>query len=269
MRRAKGGQPIKAVVIGSDRHVVLQSVRDAVFEGLIDPILVGDPATILKLSDEVGFRIDDTEILSASGDEDLARTGRNPRGLLRCRHGGQGTRPHRCVHDRIVDPRCGNTTIRQSHDPLFSHDGSRARAGLDHHRRCSQRCTRCQDETGGDHQRGGTGSFNRHCQAQGCSSVGDRDTLAADAFQHGGRRAYRVGEGRRSGCACLRSACVRQRRIGRSRAIEGDRTSGCGRCRYSGGAEHRSRQCAVQDDGLFQFGLCRGVSSSAGEFPSC
>lgn len=75
MQKAKGGNAIKAVVIGSDKHVVLQSVVDAVAEGLIDPILVGDPQTIRDISDEIGLSLDAMEIIAASGDENLAKAG--------------------------------------------------------------------------------------------------------------------------------------------------------------------------------------------------
>ncbi|MCP4317018.1 MAG: bifunctional enoyl-CoA hydratase/phosphate acetyltransferase [Hyphomicrobiales bacterium] len=75
MLRASGGNAIKAVVIGSHRHVVLQSVRDAIAEGLIDPILVGDPVIIRDISDEIGLSLNSIEIISATGDEELAKTG--------------------------------------------------------------------------------------------------------------------------------------------------------------------------------------------------
>ncbi|MEX3009872.1 bifunctional enoyl-CoA hydratase/phosphate acetyltransferase [Hoeflea sp. TYP-13] len=74
MRRASGGTAVGAVVVGADRHVVMQSVRDAAEAGLIDPILVGGQDTIRGICEDIGFSLNNVEILEASGDDELAKT---------------------------------------------------------------------------------------------------------------------------------------------------------------------------------------------------
>lgn len=75
MRRARGGGVAKAVIVGADQDIVLQSVRDAVTDEMIEPVLVGDPAEISKIADMIGFALADFEILPASGDDAVAQTG--------------------------------------------------------------------------------------------------------------------------------------------------------------------------------------------------
>ena len=75
MARARGGTAAKAVIVGADQDIVLQSVQDAVTDGLVAPVLVGDPDAINRIADTVGLLLSDIEILPASGDEALARTG--------------------------------------------------------------------------------------------------------------------------------------------------------------------------------------------------
>ena len=75
MARARGGAAARAVIVGADQDVVLQSVQDAITDGLVTPVLVGDPPQISRIADTVGLSLTDIEILPASGDEAVARTG--------------------------------------------------------------------------------------------------------------------------------------------------------------------------------------------------
>ena len=75
LRRARGGAAVKAVIVGADQHIVLQGVRDAVDEGLVEPVLVGDPAVIGKIADTVGLCLKDVEVVPAAGDAGVARAG--------------------------------------------------------------------------------------------------------------------------------------------------------------------------------------------------
>ena len=74
IKRAQTVRPSLTAVAGAGGKVALESARQATEAGLIEPILVGDPAEIARLAEEIGWSIAKHRIVSAEGDETAART---------------------------------------------------------------------------------------------------------------------------------------------------------------------------------------------------
>ena len=72
MHRAGGGEPVPAVVVGAHQPVVMDSVKSAVEDGLIDPVLVGPDSQVRELAEQQGLSPQRFEIIDASGDKDIA-----------------------------------------------------------------------------------------------------------------------------------------------------------------------------------------------------
>lgn len=72
MDRASGAGQVPTVVIGADTEVALASARAAADAGLIEPILVGDPALIRAASESLGWDIGGLKLAEARGDGQIA-----------------------------------------------------------------------------------------------------------------------------------------------------------------------------------------------------
>lgn len=63
IERARMGKIRRMVVVAAADEPVLMGIKHAIQEGIIVPILVGDKATIVRISGEIGFDIRDIEII--------------------------------------------------------------------------------------------------------------------------------------------------------------------------------------------------------------
>ena len=57
LKIAKTKGPIKVVIVNAGKAVSIQSTKQAVDEGLIDPIFIGDKSTIEKLANDIKWDI--------------------------------------------------------------------------------------------------------------------------------------------------------------------------------------------------------------------
>jgi phosphate butyryltransferase len=65
--------PARVVVIEAHNPEVLESLKDAEPMGLAEPILVGDPAKIHRVAQEVGYKVRPETLLQAASEEDSIR----------------------------------------------------------------------------------------------------------------------------------------------------------------------------------------------------
>lgn len=75
LERARSHQPLRTAVVNAVHPTVLESVRDAVRAGVIEPILVGAPEDIKAAATAVKFDISRCEIVAAAGEEGSASEG--------------------------------------------------------------------------------------------------------------------------------------------------------------------------------------------------
>ena len=73
--KARRNRALKTVVINAVHPVVMESVRDAVEAGVIEPVLVGQPGAVAAAAAEVGFDIGGYEVVAADGEEGSAAKG--------------------------------------------------------------------------------------------------------------------------------------------------------------------------------------------------
>lgn len=66
-----GAAPLRTAVVNAGAPVVMESVRDAVAAGLIEPVLFGEPEAIAREAAALGFDISGYEVVAA-GDEEIA-----------------------------------------------------------------------------------------------------------------------------------------------------------------------------------------------------
>ena len=60
---AKTKGPVKVVIVNAGKAVSIESAKQAVDEGLIDPIFVGDKKVIEKLASDIKWDISNYEII--------------------------------------------------------------------------------------------------------------------------------------------------------------------------------------------------------------
>lgn len=72
---ARGGQPVRTMVVNAVNDVVLESARDATDAGIIEPVLVGDLGEMRRSADRIGWDIATYEVIEASGEEAAAQAG--------------------------------------------------------------------------------------------------------------------------------------------------------------------------------------------------
>ncbi|MGD9868117.1 MAG: bifunctional enoyl-CoA hydratase/phosphate acetyltransferase [Hyphomicrobiales bacterium] len=69
----KGARPLRTAVVNAGSAVVMESVRDAVAAGLIEPVLFGDPDAMAREAGALGFDISAYDSVAASDEESAAR----------------------------------------------------------------------------------------------------------------------------------------------------------------------------------------------------
>ena len=75
IRKAQAHAPARTAVVNAVNDVVMESVRDAVAERLIEPVLVGAPDAIKNTAGDLEFDISGFEIVAADGEEAAATVG--------------------------------------------------------------------------------------------------------------------------------------------------------------------------------------------------
>ncbi|MEM7668939.1 MAG: phosphate acyltransferase, partial [Pseudomonadota bacterium] len=70
--KAAGRPPALTLVVGADHAVAFESAKQATDAGLIEPVLIGDPIRIAKLSEERDWDVSAFRKIDASGDQALA-----------------------------------------------------------------------------------------------------------------------------------------------------------------------------------------------------
>lgn len=74
---ATGCSPARTLIAGADTALALESARDAMEQGLIIPVLIGDPNKITASAQSIDWNIAAIEIEAATGDSEIAEvTGR-------------------------------------------------------------------------------------------------------------------------------------------------------------------------------------------------
>ncbi|NQV98274.1 MAG: bifunctional enoyl-CoA hydratase/phosphate acetyltransferase [Rhodospirillales bacterium] len=68
LRKCKGKPPVRTAVAGADHPVAMESARQAVSLGLIEPVFVGDQSSVLALAASMGWDISGYRIVHAPGD---------------------------------------------------------------------------------------------------------------------------------------------------------------------------------------------------------
>ena len=63
LKLAKTKGPVKVVIVNAGKAVSIESTKQAVDEGLIDPIFVGDKKVIAKLANDIKWDISNYEIV--------------------------------------------------------------------------------------------------------------------------------------------------------------------------------------------------------------
>ena len=64
LKLAKAKGPVKVVIVNAGKAVSIESTKQAVDEGLIDPIFVGDKKVIDKLANDINWDITNYEIIN-------------------------------------------------------------------------------------------------------------------------------------------------------------------------------------------------------------
>ncbi len=70
--RAAGRAAVPALIVGADTSVALESARLAADHGLIEPVLIGDPARITAAAEQIDWDIGGLKVIAAAGEEALA-----------------------------------------------------------------------------------------------------------------------------------------------------------------------------------------------------
>lgn len=75
LKRAASAEPVTTAIIGAGHSLVLESAREAQNAGIIQPLLVGDAKAILQAAKEIGWDIEDLQIVEAASEERSAKEG--------------------------------------------------------------------------------------------------------------------------------------------------------------------------------------------------
>ena len=75
LKRAASAEPVMTAIIGAGHSVVLESAREAQQAGIIQPLLVGDAKAIGQAAKEIGWDIEDLQIVEAASEERSAKEG--------------------------------------------------------------------------------------------------------------------------------------------------------------------------------------------------
>ena len=72
LKIAKTKGPVKVVIVNAGKSVAIESAKQAVDEGLIDPIFVGDKPVIEKLAKDIKWDISKYEVIHEPEENDTA-----------------------------------------------------------------------------------------------------------------------------------------------------------------------------------------------------
>ena len=72
LKLAKAKGPVKVVIVNAGKAVSIESAKQAVDEGLIDPIFIGDKKVIDKLADDIKWDISNYEIIDETIENNTA-----------------------------------------------------------------------------------------------------------------------------------------------------------------------------------------------------
>ena len=75
LQRAASAEPVTTAIIGAGHPLVLESAREAQQAGIIRPLLVGDAQAIGQAAKEIGWDIEDLQIVEGAGEEQMAQEG--------------------------------------------------------------------------------------------------------------------------------------------------------------------------------------------------
>jgi len=75
LKRAASAEPVTTAIIGAGHSLVLESAREAQQAGIIQPLLVGDAKAIGQAAKEIGWDIEDLQIVEAASEERSAKEG--------------------------------------------------------------------------------------------------------------------------------------------------------------------------------------------------
>ena len=75
LKRAASAEPVTTAIIGAGHSLVLESAREAQQAGIIQPLLVGDVKAIGQAAKEIGWDIEDLQIVEAASEERSAKEG--------------------------------------------------------------------------------------------------------------------------------------------------------------------------------------------------
>ena len=75
LKRAASAEPVVTAIIGAGHPLVLESAREAQQAGIIQPLLVGDAKAIGQAAKEIGWDIEDLQIVEAASEERSAKEG--------------------------------------------------------------------------------------------------------------------------------------------------------------------------------------------------
>ena len=75
LTRAASAEPVTTAIIGAGHPLALESAREAQRAGIIQPLLVGDTKAIGQAAKEIGWDIEDLQIVEAASEERSAKEG--------------------------------------------------------------------------------------------------------------------------------------------------------------------------------------------------
>jgi len=75
LKRAASAEPVVTAIIGAGHPLVLESAREAQQAGIIQPLLVGDVKAIGQAAKEIGWDIEDLQIVEGASEERSAKEG--------------------------------------------------------------------------------------------------------------------------------------------------------------------------------------------------
>ncbi len=75
LKRAASAEPVTTAIIGAGHPLVLESAREAQNAGIIQPLLVGDAKAIGQAAKEIGWDIEDLQIVEGADEERSAKEG--------------------------------------------------------------------------------------------------------------------------------------------------------------------------------------------------
>jgi phosphate acetyltransferase len=75
LKRAASAEPVITAIIGAGHPLALESARESQNAGIIQPLLVGDAKAIGQAAKEIGWEIEDLQIVEGASEEQSAKEG--------------------------------------------------------------------------------------------------------------------------------------------------------------------------------------------------